>query len=86
MARYFPPEYKARAQEMVKNLLLAMRDDVNGLDWMGPETKKKALEKIATFNPKTGYPDKWKDYSSVNITRDAYFADVVAAPQIRRRG
>jgi len=79
VARYFPPEYKARVREMVKNLLLAMTDTLKGLDWMGPETKKKALEKIATFNPKIGYPDKWKDYSSVTIRRDAYFADVVAA-------
>ena len=52
---------------MVKNLLAAMHDTIEGLDWMGPETKKKALEKLATFNPKIGYPDKWKDYSSVKI-------------------
>ena len=42
-----------------------MGDTIQGLDWMGAETKKKALEKLATFNPKIGYPDKWKDYSSV---------------------
>jgi endothelin-converting enzyme/putative endopeptidase len=77
VARYFPPEYKARVQEMVKNILLAMGDTIDGLDWMGPDTKKKALEKLATFNPKIGYPDKWKDYSSVKIRRDAYFADVL---------
>lgn len=77
VARYFPPEYKARVQEMVKNILLAMGDTIGGLDWMGPDTKKKALEKLATFNPKIGYPDKWKDYSSVKIRRDAYFADVL---------
>jgi putative endopeptidase len=79
VARYFPPEYKARVQDMVNNLLLAMKDTVNRVDWMGPETKKKAREKIATFNPKIGYPDKWKDYSSVKIRRDAFFSDVVAA-------
>ncbi len=78
VARYFPPEYKARVQDMVKNLLLAMNDTINGLDWMGPETKKKALGKLATFNPKIGYPDKWKDYSSVKIERGAFFADVLA--------
>ncbi len=81
VARYFPPEAKARAQEMIKNILAAMSDTVNGLDWMSPDTKKKAMEKIATFNVKVGYPDKWKDYSSVVITRNSYFDDVMAAAQ-----
>ena len=79
VARYFPPEAKARAQEMVKNILVAMSETVSQLDWMSPETKKKAQEKIATFNVKVGYPDKWKDYSSVSISRGAFFNDVVAA-------
>lgn len=81
VARYFPPEAKARAQEMIKNILAAMSDTINGLDWMGPDTKKKAMEKIATFNVKVGYPDKWKDYSSVVIARNSYFDDVMAAAQ-----
>jgi len=76
--KYFPPAAKARMQEMVKNLLAAMKDDINEITWMSPDTKKKALEKIATFNPKIGYPDKWKDYSKVNITRDSYWNDVIA--------
>jgi putative endopeptidase len=49
------------------------------LSWMSDETKKKALEKLSTFNPKVGYPDKWKDYSSVEITRNNYWNDVVEA-------
>jgi putative endopeptidase len=65
--KYFPPEAKARMQELVKNLLLAMGDTIRGLAWMSPETKGKALQKLATFNPKIGYPDKWKDYSGVAI-------------------
>ncbi|HWW62702.1 MAG TPA: M13 family metallopeptidase, partial [Thermoanaerobaculia bacterium] len=76
--RYFPPEAKARMQEMVKNLLSAMGDTIRTLAWMGPETKKQALEKLSTFNPKVGYPDKWKDYSSVTITPASYFDNVVA--------
>jgi len=76
--RYFPPQAKARVQDMVKNLLLAMGDTIRGLDWMGPLTKKKALEKLATFDAKVGYPDKWKDYSSVVVRRDALWANVVA--------
>jgi endothelin-converting enzyme/putative endopeptidase len=79
VARYFPPEAKARAQDMVKNILAAMSETVNQLDWMSPETKKKAQEKISTFNVKVGYPDKWKDYSSVAISRGTYFEDVEAA-------
>jgi len=65
--------------EMVSNLELSMKDTIVGLDWMGPETKKKALEKLSTFHPKIGYPDKWKDYSSVKIGRDSYWNNVVEA-------
>ena len=76
--RYFPPEAKARMQDMVKNLLAGMKQTIDGLGWMSPETKTKALEKLSTFNPKIGYPDKWKDYSKVPIGRDSYWANVVA--------
>jgi len=76
--RYFPPAAKTRMQDMVKNLLLAMKDTIDGLTWMGPETKKRALEKLSTFNPKIGYPDTWKDYSSVPIARAVFWQDVAA--------
>src|SRR5574342_825013 len=76
--KYFPPEAKARMQELVHNLLLGMKETIDGLPWMSPETKQKALEKLATFNPKIGYPDKWKDYSKVDIKRDAHFANLTA--------
>jgi putative endopeptidase len=75
--KYFPPEAKARMQEMVRNLLAAMRDDILTRPWMSDDTKEKAMAKIATFNPKIGYPDKWKDYSHVEIGRDAYFEDMI---------
>lgn len=77
--KYFPPQAKARAQEMVGNILSAVRDTIESVEWMGPETKKKALEKLSTFNPKIGYPDKWKDYSSITIGRDSYWNNQVAA-------
>ena len=77
--KYFPPEAKARTREMVKNILLAMGDVIRDLDWMSDETKNKAQEKLATFNVKVGYPDKWKDYAGVSIARDSYWDDVVAA-------
>ena len=76
--KYFPPEAKARMQEMVRNLLAAMRDDILSRPWMSDDTKEKAMAKIATFNPKIGYPDKWKDYSHVEIRRDAFFDDMIA--------
>ncbi len=77
--RYFPPAAKARAQELVKNELAAMKIIISGLTWMTDATKQKALEKLSTFNPKIGYPDKWKDYSSVAIKRDALIDDIVAS-------
>jgi putative endopeptidase len=77
--KYFPPEAKARMQEMVKNILLAMDDTIRGLDWMDAETKTKALEKRSTFFPKLGYPDKFKDYKGVTVGRGSYWDNVVAA-------
>ena len=76
--RHFPPAAKSRMQELVKNLLLAMGDTIRGLTWMGEDTKARALQKLATFNPKIGYPDKWKDYGSVSIRRDAFWSNVEA--------
>jgi putative endopeptidase len=76
--KYFPPESKARAQEMVANIIAAMHDTIEGLTWMGPETKKKALEKLSTLNTKIGYPDKWKDYSAIKISRDSYWNNLLA--------
>ncbi len=77
--RYFPPEAKQRAQAMVANILSAMHDTLEGLEWMTAPTKQKALEKLGTFQVKIGYPDKWKDYSSVKIERGDYFGDSIAA-------
>jgi putative endopeptidase len=74
----FSPQAKARMQEMVHNILLALHDDITTIAWMSPETKKKALEKLSTFNPKVGYPDKWKDYSGVQISRDSHWGNLVA--------
>ncbi|MGI9103656.1 MAG: M13 family metallopeptidase [Terriglobales bacterium] len=73
--RYFPPVAKARATEMVQNILAAMKDTITGLDWMSPQTRQKALDKLAKFNVKVGYPDKWKDYSKVKISRASFWAN-----------
>jgi endothelin-converting enzyme/putative endopeptidase len=77
--KYFPPEAKARMQELVGNLRLAMQETIEGLEWMSPATKKQALEKLSTFYPKVGYPDVWRDFSSIPVKRDAYWASVAAA-------
>ena len=60
-------------QEMVKNILAGDGRTIRACDWMGDETKKKALEKLSTFNPKIGYPDKWKDYAGVVVGRGLYW-------------
>lgn len=79
--KYFPPEAKARMVDMVRNILLAMGDTINGLDWMSAETKAKAQEKLSTFNPKIGYPDTWKTYAGVTVGRTSYWDNFVAASQ-----
>ncbi len=68
----FPPEAKARADKMVHNLITALREDIQTLSWMGPETKKAALAKLDAFTPKIGYPDKWRDYSAFKVDRGPY--------------
>jgi len=67
VAQYFPPEAKAAADALVHNIITAMSARIKNLAWMAPETKQKALEKLAAFTPKIGYPDKWRDYSTLVI-------------------
>ncbi|MDF1611916.1 MAG: M13 family metallopeptidase [Stygiobacter sp.] len=70
--KYFPPEAKERARKIVDNLLVSMKERIEGLEWMSDETKKQALTKLSTFGVKIGYPDKWRDYSELEIARDSY--------------
>ncbi len=67
VARHFPPAYKARMQELVANLMAAYRDSIDGLSWMSADTKAQAREKLAKYGTKIGYPDKWRDYSKLEI-------------------
>ena len=76
VARYFPPEAKAKADQLVNNLLKAYETDIRTLDWMSPETRAKALEKIRQFTPKIGYPSHWRDYSAYTVTRDDLIGDI----------
>ena len=65
--RYFPPEAKAKADALVRNLIAAMDVRLSNLSWMAPETRVKARAKLAAFTPKIGYPDKWRDYSTLKM-------------------
>jgi putative endopeptidase len=79
VARTFPPEAKQRALALVKNLEVALHARLEKLDWMSAETKKAAYAKLDTLVPKIGYPDRWRDYSKLEIKRGAYFDNVRAA-------
>jgi putative endopeptidase len=85
VARTFPPESKAAALELVENLSKALKARIEKLDWMGAETKKKALEKWAAFTPKIGYPDKWRSWDGLAVDRDSYLDNVVRAAEFNYR-
>jgi predicted metalloendopeptidase len=76
VTRYFPGDSKARVQQLVQNLLAAYKQSIATLDWMSPDTKQQALAKLAQFTPKIGYPDKWRDYSSLKIDRNDLLGNV----------
>ncbi len=75
----FTPDTKARALAMTKDIEAAMKSEIEGLSWMTPATKKQALLKLQAIANKIGYPEKWRDYSSVNIARDDFFGNVERA-------
>jgi putative endopeptidase len=77
--QHFPPEAKEKMVELVENLRRAYAHRIRGLSWMSEETKKAALEKLETFKPKIGYPDKWKDYSALEVRPNDAFGNAVRA-------
>jgi predicted metalloendopeptidase len=79
VAQYFPPESKAKMEALVANLRVALGERIDGLNWMTSETKKRAHEKLATFTAKIGYPNKWKDYSALNVVRGDAFGNAERA-------
>jgi predicted metalloendopeptidase len=79
--RYFPAQAKARVDELVQNLLAAYRADIETLDWMSPQTRQRALDKLALFSTKIGYPVKWRDYSALRIVRNDLVGNVIRANQ-----
>jgi predicted metalloendopeptidase len=74
--QHFPAERKARMDELVKNLLVSYKQSIDKLDWMSPATKKQAQAKLAKFTTKIGYPNKWRDYSALSVTRDDLVGNV----------
>ena len=87
VAEQFPPEAKERMVTLVDNLIGAYRDSIEKLDWMSEDTKIEALDKLAKFQPKIGYPDQWRDYSDVKITADDLFANLASVREhsVQRR-
>ncbi|MBQ8049644.1 MAG: M13 family metallopeptidase [Bacteroidales bacterium] len=77
--KYFPASSKEKMLEMVANLQTALGERIADLEWMSDETKTKAQEKLGTFIVKVGYPDKWKDYTSLEIKNDSYWANICRA-------
>ena len=79
VAKYFPPESKAKMLSLVNNLRAAYEERVKQLPWMSEPTKKAAIEKLATFRPKIGYPDKWRDYTALDVHEGDAFGNAVRA-------
>ena len=84
VARHFPPAAKAAMDELIKYLIEAYRISITNLDWMSPATKTKALEKLGKFTPKVGYPDKWRDYSALEITSDDLMGNMLRVAKFER--
>jgi putative endopeptidase len=85
VARHFPPQAKKKMVEMVENLRAALREELENADWLTSETKKNAIAKLNAFHAKIGYPDRWRDYSGVEIRRDRFFESARAAAEFNRR-
>lgn len=79
VAKYFPPEAKTRAQEMVSNIRAALKERLQNNDWMSEATKDKALDKWSKFLPKIGYPDHWRSWKGLSISADDFYANMQAA-------
>lgn len=80
--KYFPPEYKEKMQTLVSNLMLAYQQSIQTLSWMGDDTKKEALAKLAKFTPKIGYPDQWRDYSKLEIAKEDLVGNIMRAREL----
>jgi predicted metalloendopeptidase len=78
VAKHFPPQAKKRMLDLVENLRAALGEELQNSTWLSPETRKNAVAKLNAFTPKIGYTDKWKDYSSIKVSRSNYFENIRA--------
>ncbi len=85
VAQAFPPESKAKMEQLVGNLMQALKVRLENLEWMSEETKAKAIEKWSSFTPKIGYPDTWRDWSGLSVSREGYAANLMAAAAFNTR-
>src|SRR4051812_10390060 len=81
--QYFKPEAKARMDALVKNILAAYKIGIDSLEWMSPETRQQAQDKLAHFTVKIGYPDKWRDYSKLVIERNDLLGNAMRSARFR---
>ena len=79
VGKYFPESSKAQMDELVENLRASFKDGIDGLEWMGEETKEQAQYKLAKFNPKIGYPDRWETYEGLSVDRDDLIGTIQSA-------
>lgn len=77
--KFFPPEAKERAMNTVNNVLASMKESIENLEWMTEQTKIEALKKLSSFGVKIGYPDKWQDYSKLEVKDDSYVQNIIRA-------
>ena len=83
--RTFTADTKAKTQLMTEQIETAMQHEIEGLDWMGPETKQEALRKLHAIRNKIGYPDHWRDYSALEVKPDDYFGNSHARIALKTR-
>lgn len=83
--KYFPPSAKARALEMIHNMEAVLKERINALSWMSPTTKERAMAKLAAFSEKIGYPDKWRDYSSLELKKGDYIQNLEAVAEYENK-
>jgi len=81
VAKYFPPETKAAADELVRNVVAAMGRRIDNLTWMAPETKARARAKLANFTTKIGYPSQWRDYAGLQVSRDDALGNAIRSAE-----
>ena len=83
VAKYFPPQAKANMLTLVSNLRTALGERIQAAGWMDEATKTKAMEKLQAFRVKIGYPDKWRDYSALDVKNDSYFANILRSNEFQ---